>query len=85
MSREYNNIQVGPATGNLMRALRCIESARNYFYLATGETRGNIQDLTDHMTTEEKRVFDNARDMVEQMIGDNIRLWANLEDPTNEI
>ena len=80
-----HNITVGQVTANLIMALRSIEQARNYYYLATEEMRGNVEDLTDNMTVEEKTVFDNARDLVEKAIGDNIRTWAFSTDTSNEI
>lgn len=79
------NITVGQVTANLIMALRSVEQARNFYYLATEEMRGNVEDLTDHMTVEEKTVFDNARDLVEKQIGDNIRTWAFSTDTSNEI
>lgn len=79
------NITVGQVTANLIMALRSVEQARNFYYLATEEMRGNVADLTDNMTVEEKTVFDNARDLVEKLIGDNIRTWANNTDTSNEI
>ena len=79
------NITVGQVTANLIMALRSVEQAKNYYYLATEEMRGNVEDLTDHMTVEERTVFDNARDLVEKMIGDNIRTWANSANTLNEI
>lgn len=82
---ETKNITVGPVTSNLIMALRSVEQARNYYYLATEEMRGNVEDLTDNMTDEEKAIFDNARDLVEKMIGDNIRTWANLTNTENVI
>lgn len=80
-----HNITVGQVTANLIMALRSIEQARNFYYLATEEMRGDVEDLTDHMTVEEKTVFDNARDLVEKAIGDNIRTWAFSTDTSNEI
>ena len=80
-----HNITVGQVTANLIMALRSIEQARNFYYLATEEMRGNVEDLTDNMTVEEKTVFDNARDLVEKAIGDNIRTWAFSTDTLNEI
>ena len=80
-----HNITVGQVTANLIMALRSIEQARNFYYLATEEMRGNVEDLTDNMTVEEKTVFDNARDLVEKAIGDNIRTWAFSTDTSNEI
>ena len=79
------NITVGPVTANLIMALRSVEQARNFYYLATEEMRGNVDDLTDNMTDEEKSVFDKARDMVEKMIGDNIRTWAFSANATEAI
>ena len=79
------NITVGQVTANLIMALRSVEQARNFYYLATEEMRGDVEDLTDHMTVEEKTVFDNARDLVEKAIGDNIRTWAFSTDTSNEI
>lgn len=79
------NITVGQITANLIMALRSVEQARNFFYLATEEMRGNVEDLTDHMTVEEETVFDNARDLVEKLIGDSIRTWAFSTDTSNEI
>ena len=32
------NITVGPVTANLIMALRSVEQARNFYYLATEET-----------------------------------------------
>lgn len=80
-----HNITVGQVTANLIMALRSIEQARNFYYLATEEMRGDVEDLTDHMTVEEKAVFDNAGDLVEKAIGDNIRTWAFSTDTSNEI
>ena len=80
-----HNITVGQVTANLIMALRSIEQARNFYYLATEEMRGDVEDLPDHMTVEEKTVFDNARDLVEKAIGDNIRTWAFSTDTSNEI
>lgn len=80
-----NNISIGPATANLFQALRSIESARNYYYLATEEMRGNPNDLTNHMTPEENTVFDMAGEKVEKMILDNIRFWAISSDQNNEV
>ena len=37
------------------------------------------------MTDEEKSVFDKARDLVEKMIGDNIRTWAFSANATEAI
>ena len=79
------NITVGQVTANLIMALKSIEQARNYYYLAAEEMRGKVEDLTDHMTDDEKSVFDNARDLVEKGIGDNIRTWAFSTNPGNEI
>lgn len=79
------NITVGQVTANLIMALKSIEQARNYYYLATEEMRGKVEDLTDHMTDDEKAVFDNARDLVEKGIGDSIRTWAFSTNPGNEI
>ncbi len=79
------DITIGPITANLIMALRSIEQARNYYYLATEEMRGNVDNLTNHMTDEENTVFDNARDLVEKEIGDNIRTWAFSSNPVNEI
>jgi hypothetical protein len=42
-------------------------------------------DTVKHMTDDEKAVFDNARDLVEKGIGDNIRTWAFSTNPGNEI
>jgi hypothetical protein len=78
-------ITVGPVTANLMMALRAIEQARNYYYLATEEMRGTGNNLTDHMTETENSVFDKARDLVEKEIGGNIRTWAFSTEPGNEI
>ena len=76
MAKE-NGIVVGTVTANLLWALKDIETARNHYYIATETMRGNPDNLTDNMTVEEKAVFDNARDLVEKMIGDNLRTWAN--------
>ena len=84
MSNE-NNITIGPVTANLLRALRSIEKARNYYYIAVEEMRGTPDNLTDHMTDEESAVFDNARDLVEKQIVDNIRTWAFSNGQDNEI
>lgn len=72
-----NEITVGPVTANLLRALKDIESARNYYYLATEALRGNPDNLTNHMTQDEELAFDTARGLVEKAIGDNLRTWAN--------
>lgn len=76
MTKE-NDLVIGPVTANLLWALKDIETARNHYYIATESMRGNPDNLTDNMTVEEKAMFDNARDMVEKMIGDNLRTWAN--------
>ena len=76
MAKE-NGIVVGTVTANLLWALKDIETARNHYYIATETMRGDPDNLTDNMTVEEKAVFDNARDLVEKMIGDNLRTWAN--------
>ena len=76
MSNE-NNITIGPVTANLLRALRSIEKARNYYYLAVEEMTGT--------PVEESTVFDNVRDLVEKEIGDNIRTWAFSSGQDNEI
>ena len=44
-----NEITVGPVTANLLRALKDIESARNYYYLATEALRGNPDNLTNQL------------------------------------
>ena len=46
------NITIGQVTANLIMALRSVEQARNYYYLATEETRGSVEDLTNHLTPE---------------------------------
>ena len=79
------NITIGQVTANLIMALRSVEQARNYYYLATEETRGNVADLTNHLTPEEVNAFETASTLVEKMICDNIRLWANSTDTSNEI
>ena len=79
------NITVGPVTANLIMALRSIEQARNYYYLAIEAMRGNVEELTDHLTVEEKAIFNNATNLVEKEIGDNIRTWAFSCNPGNEI
>lgn len=84
MNKE-NNLTVGPNTAKLLWALRSIETARNNYYLAMEELRGNVEDLTDHVTPEENTVFDNARDLIENKIGDAIRFWANKEVAIGEI
>lgn len=84
MSKE-NEIKLGPTTTNLLMALRAIESARNYYYEATEATRGEIENLTDHLTQEENSAFDNLRELVEKEIGDNIRTWAFSNAVNNEI
>ena len=76
MAKE-NGIVVGTVTANLLWALKDIETARNHYYIATETMRGDPDNLTDNMTVEENAVFDNARDLVEKMIGDNLRTWAN--------
>ena len=76
MAKE-NGIVIGTVTANLLWALKDIETARNHYYIATETMRGDPDNLTDNMTVEEKAVFDNARDLVEKMIGDNLRTWAN--------
>ena len=76
MAKE-NGIVVGTVTANLLWALKDIETARNHYYIATETMRGDPDNLTDNMTVEEKAVFDNARDLVEKMTGDNLRTWAN--------
>ena len=76
MAKE-NGIVVGTVTANLLWALKDIETARNHYYIATETMRGDPDNITDNMTVEEKAVFDNARDLVEKMIGDNLRTWAN--------
>ena len=79
------NITIGQATANLIMALRSIEQARNYYYLATEETRGSVEDLTNHLAPEEETTFDTASILVEKRICDTIRLWANSTDTSNEI
>ena len=76
MAKE-NGIVVGTVTANLLWALKDIETARNHYYIATETMRGDPDNLTDNMTVEEKAVFDNARDLVEKIICDNLRTWAN--------
>lgn len=73
---KQNNIVISNETANLLMALKNIETARNYYYLATEAMRGNPDDLTNHMSTDEETAFDTARCLVEKAIGDNIRTWA---------
>lgn len=82
---KQNEIKIGPVTANLLRALKDIESARNHYYLAMEALSGDPDNLTDSMTPKEDSAFDTARDLVEKAIGDNIRTWANLTGPDNEV
>ena len=83
MSNE-NNIKVGKNTANLLMALRAIESARNYYFLAMEETRGTAEE-SEPMTPEENANFDRVRDMVQKEIGDNVLMWANTTDEGGEL
>lgn len=83
MSNE-NNIKVGTNTANLLMALRAIESARNYYFLAMEETRGTAEE-SEPMTPEENANFDRVRDMVQKEIDDNVLMWANTTDEGGEL
>lgn len=83
MNKE-NNIKIGADTSNLLLALRAIESARNFYFLAMEELRGSSEE-SDPMTPEEHATFDKARDLVYKVIGDNVMSWANCTDPNGEL
>lgn len=74
---EQNEITVGPVTAKLLEALKLVETARDRYFEAMQGLRGKPDDFEDHMTQEETAAFDQLRDVVENMIGDNIRTWAN--------
>ncbi len=78
------NITLGQGTANLVMALRSLEQAKNFYFLAMQEVRGR-EDTTDPLTEAERAVFDTASDLVEKVIGDNIRTWAFSTNPGNEI
>jgi hypothetical protein len=78
------NITLGQGTANLVMALRSIEQAKNFYYLAMQEVRMK-NDTTDPLTEAERAVFDTVSDLVEKGIGDNIRTWAFSTNPGNEI
>ena len=84
MSNE-NNIKVGKNTANLLLALRAIESARNYYWLAVEELRKDFADESEPMTQEEHATFDRVRDLVQKEINDNVLTWANVTDPNSEL
>lgn len=82
------NITLGQGTANLVMALRSLEQAKNFYFLAMQEVRGmgdNTEPFTDPLTEAEKAVFDTASNLVEKGIGDNIRTWAFSTNPGNEI
>lgn len=81
---QTQNITLGQGTANLVMALRSIEQAKNFYYLAMQEVRMK-DDTTDPLTEAERAVFDTASDLVEKGIGDNIRTWAFSTNPGNEI
>lgn len=78
------DITLGQGTANLVMALRSIEQAKNFYYLAMQEVRMK-DDTTDPLTEAERAVFDTASYLVEKGIGDKIRTWAFSTNPGNEI
>lgn len=89
--KSTNNIQSNQAftlsqeSINLLNAMRSVEAAKNYYYMATESWRGNLDQLTNHMTEDEEKTFDAAFDLIGQQLLSGIRTWAGMLDPNNPI
>lgn len=68
-------LTIGPETGHLLAALRCIEDAKNNYYEAVLAAIG--EEETERIMQIYAPKFDAVRELIEQDIATNLRDWAN--------
>lgn len=83
MDTTTTDFKVSTATGHLFNALRSVEAARSFLYAYDVELFG--EDTADSLRDKYDPALDVARDLVEQMLGDSLRTWANTTTPNTPL
>ena len=74
---------VGPVAANLLNALRSLEQARNYYFLATEQIRPTRDG--EVLTDQENDAFDAVADIIKRDFDERLTLWASALDTTQPI
>lgn len=83
MDTTTTDFKVSTATGHLLNALRSVEAARSFLYAYDVELFG--EETADSLRDKYDPTLDVARDLVEQMLGDSLRTWANTINPNTPL
>ena len=83
MKTANENLTVGPVAAGLLRSLRALESAHNYYFTAFDAMGGEAAATAADSSA--APLFDAVRDVIERALAGVVRTWAANDPETSEI